>query len=113
MARETECTHLRHVTRPRAVPVQPRSLGCQECLARGDRWVHLRLCMTCGHVGCCDSSPNRHATQHFHATDHPVIKSFEPGEAWAWCYVDELAVDPIPSFPEETPRHHIAPPPAP
>ncbi|HEX2164189.1 MAG TPA: UBP-type zinc finger domain-containing protein [Thermoanaerobaculia bacterium] len=63
--------------------------GCEECLAIGSRWVHLRLCLTCGHVGCCDSSPNRHATAHHHATEHPVIRSFEPGEDWAWCYVDQ------------------------
>ncbi|WP_066891749.1 ubiquitin carboxyl-terminal hydrolase 14 [Carbonactinospora thermoautotrophica] len=66
--------------------------GCEECLAAGDRWVHLRLCLSCGHVGCCDSSPNRHATRHFHATNHPVIRSFEPGEAWRWCYVDDAIV---------------------
>ena len=63
--------------------------GCEECLRDGDTWVHLRLCLTCGHVGCCDSSPNRHATAHFHETDHPVIRSFEVGEAWRWCYLDE------------------------
>jgi uncharacterized UBP type Zn finger protein len=63
--------------------------GCEECLAIGDEWVHLRLCETCGHVGCCDSSKNKHATKHFHATQHPVIRSLEPGEFWKWCYVDE------------------------
>jgi Na+/H+ antiporter len=63
--------------------------GCEECLRDGTRWVHLRLCLTCGHVGCCDSSPQRHADRHFHETDHPVMRSFEPGEAWRWCYVDE------------------------
>ena len=71
-------------------PVPPRTLnGCEECLKSGSRWVHLRLCLTCGHVGCCDSSPNRHATRHFRATKHPVVASFEPGERWAWCYADE------------------------
>jgi uncharacterized UBP type Zn finger protein len=64
--------------------------GCAECLATGGAWVHLRLCLTCGHVGCCDSSPGRHATQHFHATTHPVVRSFQPGESWRWCYVDEV-----------------------
>lgn len=64
--------------------------GCEECLMIGDTWVHLRLCLTCGHVGCCDSSKNKHATKHFHETKHPVIKSFEPGESWKWCYIDEL-----------------------
>lgn len=67
--------------------------GCADCLAKGERnWVHLRLCLTCGHVGCCDSSPGRHATAHFHAVGHPVIRSYEPGETWRWCYVDEQAV---------------------
>lgn len=72
-----------------AKEVEPRTpAGCEECLRSGDRWVHLRICMECGHVGCCDSSPNRHATAHFHALGHPVVRSFEPGETWAWCYVD-------------------------
>lgn len=65
---------------------------CPECVARGDRWVHLRICMTCGHVGCCDSSTNRHARAHFEATGHPIIKSIEPGEDWAWCYRDDAYV---------------------
>ncbi|HEX2786403.1 MAG TPA: UBP-type zinc finger domain-containing protein [Ignavibacteria bacterium] len=64
--------------------------GCEECLKTGDSWVHLRLCLTCGHVGCCDNSKNKHATKHFHATQHPVMKSFEPGEDWMWCYVDNV-----------------------
>jgi uncharacterized UBP type Zn finger protein len=62
--------------------------GCEECLRDGTRWVHLRLCLTCGHVGCCDSSPQRHADRHFDETEHPVMRSFETGEAWRWCYVD-------------------------
>ena len=74
-------------------PVTPNAKGCEDCLKTGDGWVHLRLCETCGHVGCCDSSPNRHATKHFHATRHPVIKSFEPGEEWGYCYVDDLFVE--------------------
>lgn len=74
-------------------PVRPRTTGCEECEKAGTRWVHLRLCLTCGHVGCCDSSPGRHATRHYHATTHPVIASFEPGERWAWCYVDEAELD--------------------
>lgn len=73
--------------------VTPSGNGCEECLKMGDRWVHLRLCMICGHVGCCDSSKNKHATKHFHATHHPMMKSFEPGEDWGWCYVDELMFD--------------------
>ena len=69
--------------------------GCEECLKMGDEWVHLRVCMVCGHVGCCDDSKNKHATRHFHATRHPIIRSKEPGETWGWCYVDELFYDPI------------------
>ncbi len=88
----------------------PSARGCQECLERGDAWVHLRLCMTCGHVGCCDDSPNRHATRHFRATKHPVIKSFEPGEDWAWCYVDDEPIERIEAFPVESPREHYASP---
>ena len=64
---------------------------CEECVKTGDTWVHLRLCLECGHVGCCDSSKNKHATKHFHHTKHPLIRSIEPGEAWVWCYVDEMA----------------------
>ena len=66
--------------------------GCEECLKMGSGWVHLRLCLTCGHVGCCDSSPNKHATKHFKATRHPIIKSFQPGEDWRWCYIDNIMV---------------------
>ncbi|HST61702.1 MAG TPA: UBP-type zinc finger domain-containing protein [Longimicrobium sp.] len=66
--------------------------GCEECLKSGDWWVHLRMCLTCGHVGCCDSSPNRHATRHFHATSHPIVESFQPDEDWRWCYADEVEV---------------------
>jgi hypothetical protein len=73
-------------------PVVPRSSGCEECLKIGSPWVHLRLCLTCGHVGCCDSSPNRHARRHAHAIGHPIVRSFEPGERWRWCYVDEAFV---------------------
>ena len=75
------CTHLQTIR-----AVTPSAQGCEECLAIGSGWVHLRLCLTCGHVGCCDSSPNRHAT------GHPVVRSFEPGEDWKWCYVDELMI---------------------
>lgn len=71
-------------------PVSPRTRkGCEECLRLGTPWVHLRLCLTCGHVGCCDSSPMRHAAKHFHATDHPIVQSMERGETWRWCYVHE------------------------
>jgi uncharacterized UBP type Zn finger protein len=74
-------------------PVPPLTRGCEECLKTGMRWVHLRWCLTCGHVGCCDSSPGRHATRHFHQTSHPVMASWEPGERWAWCYVDEAETE--------------------
>ncbi|MFB9248288.1 UBP-type zinc finger domain-containing protein [Sphaerisporangium melleum] len=67
--------------------------GCQECLALGDVWVHLRMCLGCGHVGCCDSSKNQHATKHFHATGHAIAASHEPGESWLWCYVDRLILE--------------------
>ncbi len=74
--------------------VAPRTpQGCEECLATGGRWVHLRLCLGCGHVGCCDSSPGRHASAHFRQSAHPVVQSFEPGERWRWCYVDETYLD--------------------
>ena len=74
-------------------PVAPRTPdGCEDCLKAGSRWVHLRLC-ACGHVGCCDSSPNRHATGHFKTVGHPVVASYERGERWAWCYVDETELD--------------------
>ncbi|WP_242336276.1 MULTISPECIES: ubiquitin carboxyl-terminal hydrolase 14 [Anaeromyxobacter] len=102
------CEHLSSLQRPRSHALTPSSLGCEECLQSGDAWVQLRLCMTCGHVGCCDSSPNKHATRHFHATRHPVAKAFEPGEDWAWCYVDEELVEAIPAFPAESPRTHYA-----
>jgi uncharacterized UBP type Zn finger protein len=64
---------------------------CEECIKTGDTWVHLRLCLECGHVGCCDSSKNKHATKHYHRSKHPLIRSIEPGEAWIWCYVDEIS----------------------
>ncbi|MCG8457662.1 MAG: cation:proton antiporter [Holophagales bacterium] len=78
------CDHLDQLR-----PVVPSAAGCEECLESGDSWVHLRICMTCGHVGCCDSSANRHATAHHHASGHPIVRSLEPGETWGWCYVDE------------------------
>jgi uncharacterized UBP type Zn finger protein len=84
------CRHLSEIRE-----VTPSSEGCAECLASGDSWAHLRLCLTCGHVGCCDSSPNRHATKHYHATGHPIIKSFEPGEEWGWCYIDQLQFESV------------------
>jgi uncharacterized UBP type Zn finger protein len=104
------CDHLKKLERGRAAPVHPSGHGCQECLASGGEWVHLRLCLACGHVGCCDDSPNRHATRHARTTRHPVIKSFEPGEDWAWCFPDEEMVEAIPAFPEESPARHFSPP---
>jgi hypothetical protein len=79
------CTHLHTVA-----DVAPSDDGCHDCLQTGDTWLHLRMCQECGHVGCCDSSKNRHATAHFHATRHPLVRSFEPGEDWWWCYADDL-----------------------
>jgi uncharacterized UBP type Zn finger protein len=83
-----------HVTALDSADPEPDSRdGCADCLAMGERvWSHLRLCLSCGHVACCDSSPHRHAAAHFHESDHPVIRSFEPGENWRWCYVDEQLV---------------------
>lgn len=79
------CTHLDHIK-----DVKPSAGGCEECLKSGDEWVHLRMCLECGHTGCCDSSKNRHATKHFQATGHPIMRSIQPGEDWKWCYADEL-----------------------
>jgi hypothetical protein len=73
--------------------VTPSALGCEECLQIGSAWLHLRLCRTCGHVGCCDDSPNKHATRHFQATGHPIIEGYDPPEGWGWCYVDEVFLD--------------------
>ena len=86
---EQQCKHLSEMK-----VVEPSALGCEDCLKTGDKWLHLRLCLECGHVGCCDSSKNKHATKHFHASQHAVITSFEPGEDWGWCYVDEIMFDP-------------------
>jgi len=81
--------HLKHTPSPSASYAK----GCEECIKMGASWVHLRECLVCGHVGCCDSSPNTHATKHFHATKHPVMRSVEPGETWGWCFVHEAMVD--------------------
>lgn len=87
MSRARGCTHLNSVR-----AVTPSGAGCVACLASGDTWVHLRLCRSCGHVGCCDDSKNRHARKHAAAAGHPLISSFEPGEDWSWCFVDEIEV---------------------
>lgn len=81
------CSHLDVVR-----AVEPSADGCEECLKTGDDWVHLRLCLTCGHVGCCDSSRNRHASRHFHHSGHPIVRSLEEGEEWGWCYADQILI---------------------
>ena len=81
------CTHLDQIE----LQELPASVdGCEDCLRDGGKWLHLRICLTCGHVGCCDDSPSRHATAHAQAASHPIIRSLEPGELWCWCYVDQL-----------------------
>jgi hypothetical protein len=83
------CTHIDQITNP-----EPGSWGCEDCLAMGRQdWVHLRLCEECGHVGCCDQSPYRHARAHFHGTGHPIIEGYDPPEGWGWCYIDEVMLD--------------------
>lgn len=83
-----KCVHLAQVQ-----DVTPSAEGCEDCLKTGDKWVHLRICKTCGHVGCCDNSKNKHATKHFHETSHPIVQSFEKGENWMWCYVDKMMLE--------------------
>jgi uncharacterized UBP type Zn finger protein len=85
----SDCPHLAGIQQ-----VTPSADGCEDCLRIGGEWLHLRLCLGCGHVGCCDESPNRHATAHFASSGHPVIRSFEPGERWLWCFVDQLGFEP-------------------
>ena len=85
-----QCSHMNRIRQ-----VHPSAQGCEDCLKTGDEWVHLRLCMTCGHVGCCDDSKNRHASGHFHAKHHPIVKSFEPGESWGYCYPDQLFLESV------------------
>ena len=84
-----DCTHLDQIN-----DVTPSAQGCEECLRTGDTWVHLRECLVCGHVGCGDSSKNKHATQHFRSTSHPLVQSVQPGAGWIWCYVDEVVMEP-------------------
>jgi uncharacterized UBP type Zn finger protein len=88
MSDNKACIHLNEVNQE----IQPGTKGCEECEKMGSTWVHLRLCLSCGHVGCCDSSINKHGTKHFKATNHPIIRSFQPGEDWEWCYVDKTFV---------------------
>jgi hypothetical protein len=91
----TRCSHQSTIR-----SVTPRTLGCEECLKIGQEWVHLRLCRECGHVGCCDQSPGKHATGHFRTTGHPIMEGYDPPEGWGWCYVDEIIVD----LPDQTPQ---------
>jgi uncharacterized UBP type Zn finger protein len=88
---EPACGHLDQIR-----SVTPTADGCEDCLRIGAEWVHLRLCLSCGHVGCCDNSPNRHATAHYHETSHPLIRSAEPGEEWGYCYPDDLYMETAP-----------------
>ena len=88
MATGPECSHIASV-----VLVEPTSDVCDECVALGDDWVHLRACLSCGHVGCCDASKNKHATRHWRKTNHPLIQSIEPGEDWLYCYIDHLIIE--------------------
>jgi uncharacterized UBP type Zn finger protein len=84
-----KCTHAHDYVKQ----VEPHSKGCEECLKIGSSWVHLRMCLECGKVGCCDSSRNRHASAHFRETGHPIVRSIEPGETWRWCFIDRVYVD--------------------
>lgn len=83
-----KCTHIGTIE-----VVTPSALGCEECLRMGSPWVHLRLCRLCGHVGCCDESPNRHASKHFQKTKHPIIEAYDPPDGWGWCYADKVFLD--------------------
>jgi hypothetical protein len=99
------CTHLDAVV----VTELPELIaGCEECLATGGWWVHLRMCQSCGHIGCCDSSPSRHASAHAGKSGHPIARSAEPGEDWSWCYVDELVIA-VPDAPVTRPGASRAP----
>jgi len=94
-----DCSHVDHIR-----DVAPTSSGCDECSKDGDVWVQLRMCMQCGHVGCCDSSKNKHAARHFRATVHPIVRSLGAGEEWGWCFVDRLWFEKLPRPPREGQR---------
>jgi uncharacterized UBP type Zn finger protein len=96
------CSHLDDLPADGGPP--PAADGCVECLAMGSRWVHLRRCVACGHVGCCDSSPNKHATAHHRETQHPLVQSFEPREEWIWCYADDVGFE-VDGLPRPSPSH--------
>lgn len=85
----SNCTHLGEIQK-----VIPSAQGCEDCLKTGETWVHLRICLVCGYVGCCDSSVNQHARKHYETCGHPLVQTFEPGENWLWCYVDEILLQP-------------------
>ncbi|QBB70024.1 hypothetical protein ELE36_06425 [Pseudolysobacter antarcticus] len=89
------CSHLATIQQ-----VTPSARGCEECLKTGTEWFHLRVCRSCGHVGCCDQSPGRHATKHYHASKHPIIEGYDPPEGWGWCFVEETMV----ALPDQTPQ---------
>ena len=91
---KARCTHTDQINNE----IVPSANGCEDCIKAGEPWVHLRICLTCGHVGCCDTSKHKHATRHFAATGHPLIESFEPGEAWGWCYLDEVLLRPTEDY---------------
>ena len=100
------CKHLRNLTEADFASLRV-PVACEECLNEGTRWVALRQCLSCGHVGCCDSSPGKHATKHFHKTHHPVMRSAMPGERWTWCYAHELEGELGPgSAPTKRETHH-------
>jgi uncharacterized UBP type Zn finger protein len=99
-----ECTHLSSIE---ITELPPSVDGCEDCLREGGVWLHLRICLQCGHVGCCDDSPGRHATAHGRETTHPIIRSLEPGEEWSWCFVDQVAM----LIPEITGQTRIPPSP--
>ena len=86
-----DCTHLNQIKF-----TEPKTRVCEDCVKTGDTWLHLRMCLSCGHIGCCDSSKNKHATKHFHASRHPLMRSIERGEAWVWCYIDEVVAGELP-----------------
>lgn len=94
------CHHLQLISNPK-----PSGSGCKECLAQGGSWLHLRRCLICGHIGCCDDSPNKHATRHAHESQHPLIQSYEPGEDWIWCYIDEVMFE-LPEL-KNSPSHPV------
>ncbi len=93
MSTDKQCSHADQI---RLVAIQDNVQGCEDCLKIGGTWVHLRMCLTCGHIGCCNSSPNRHARKHWKTTGHPIIQSLEPGEDWVWCQVDETYLRELP-----------------